>query len=1052
MVAMLEIKLLGSPQLLMEGQVFTGLRRKNRALLFYLAAQSHSISRDHFLSFFWPDSERSQAQKVLRTMIYDLRKTLGEAFQVEDEVIALTPGTFVDLNVFSSTLKSPIPTIQGLEKALELYRGDFLDGFSLPDASQFDDWAEAERERYRLKAIQGFASLAHLYENNGDFPPALEAIRRALKFDSLQEDLYRDLMRLLYKNGDRAGMIRQYEILRKLLDEELGVPPMPETRALYDALINDVFDTSQEIPALAQPARSLPPPTGIDIRPPSVKPGLQFTGRAAEISAFDSYASSGKLILFEGEPGIGKTRLVDEIIQRHQTGHSRRQSAASRPALILRGVAYELEQNLPYQPLIDILRGCLSHAELKNLLPGLNLAPAYLTELARLLPELLAQSPDIPAPEQPADEARLWESLLQFFQGLAQRWQIWLFLDDLHWADSATLAWLGYFIHRAVSPAYVLIATTRPADEKPNLTRLKQALLRDGRLVHIPLAPLTPDEMQALVTTIHPHQDNAFSQWLLSNAEGNPFFLKELVQYAYNSGRLGADGSPDPDKFPSSFIVPPTIQNLVESRFLRLSENARDILHLAAVIGREFDFQLLQDITSLSETQVIDALEELLSVRLIQSVQGGRYAFDHSLTLQVARQDMSPARRQLFHRRVAETLAVLPSGQVDSISGLISQHLIQAGLPARAAPYLLRAGQFAASLAVWEDAIAFYEQSLALENDEALLASIYLALGTASYHKGDFPAATDHLFNAVRLSQRHADLVLLEQAHLVLNLALIPQGRFDEAIAIARDLRQSGPSELALCAEFTWGSALSVESSHPKEAEFHLRQAGRLVQKPDAWQSRIGTAQILYQLAAVVGQQGRSQEAIDLYRQVLEMIEHKQASLDILRHIMLYNNLAYHLLLVGDPAAEETIRLGITLAREKGSLSHLPFLYSTSGEIALARGDLDTAEKYFRDGLSMAEQIPIQERIAGLTANLGLVDLRRGNLDQARECLASALRLARKIGSRHLEVRIRIWMAPLLSAEEARTCLNIAQDLAEEAGFQGLLQEIGDLRPDSDQR
>ena len=231
-----------------------------------------------------------------------------------------------------------------------------------------------------------------------------------------------------------------------------------------------------------------------------------------------------------------------------------------------------------------------------------------------------------------------------------------------------------------------------------------------------------------------------------------------------------------------------------------------------------------------------------------------------------------------------------------------------------------------------------------------------------------------------------------------------------------------------------------------------MRQAGRLVQEQDAWQSRIGTAQILYQLAAVVGQQGRSQEAIDLYRQVLEMIEHKQASLDILRHIMLYNNLAYHLLLVGDPAAEETIRLGITLAREKGSLSHLPFLYSTSGEIALARGDLDTAEKYFRDGLSMAEQIPIRERIAGLTANLGLVDLRRGNLDQARECFASALQLARQIGSRHLEVRIRIWMAPLLSAEEARTCLNIAQDLAEEAGFQGLLQEIGDLRPDSDQR
>src|SRR4029079_7927326 len=131
--------------------------------------------------------------------------------------------------------------------------------------------------------------------------------------------------------------------------------------------------------------------------------------------------------------------------------------------------------------------------------------------------------------------------------------------------------------------------------------------------------------------------------------------------------------------------------------------------------------------------------------------------------------------------------------------------------------------------------------------------------------------------------------------------------------------------------------------------------------------------------AAVVGQQGRSLEAIDLYRKALGMMERGEEKLDILRNIMLYNNLAYHLHLIGDPAASDYIREGIKLAQEKGSLTHLPYLYSTAGEIALAHEELDVAEQYFRDGLSLAEQIPIPERIAGCTANLGLVARRRGD-------------------------------------------------------------------------
>ena len=234
--------------------------------------------------------------------------------------------------------------------------------------------------------------------------------------------------------------------------------------------------------------------------------------------------------------------------------------------------------------------------------------------------------------------------------------------------------------------------------------------------------------------------------------------------------------------------------------------------------------------------------------------------------------------------------------------------------------------------------------------------------------------------------------------------------------------------------------------SHPQEAEQHLREAERLLREQKKnFESKVTFLQIKYSLAGVFGQQGRSSEAIAQFLEVLDILERGQGTLDTLRNIMLFNNLAYHLHLLGDPAAMGYVQKGIKLAQERGSLSHLPYLYSTSGEIALATGDLDTTEKYFRDGLALAEQIPIPERIAGMTANLGLVAKQRGDLTLARERLQSALKLVEPLGNHHLEVRIRIWLAPLLSSSDARRCLNSARMLAEQDGLSGLLEEINQL-------
>jgi tetratricopeptide (TPR) repeat protein len=429
---------------------------------------------------------------------------------------------------------------------------------------------------------------------------------------------------------------------------------------------------------------------------------------------------------------------------------------------------------------------------------------------------------------------------------------------------------------------------------------------------------------------------------------------------------------------------------------------------------------------------------------LIQSVQGGSYAFDHSLTLQVASLDMSPARRQLFHRKVAKALAALPAGQVDSLSGLISHHLVETGLPALAAPYLLRAGRHAASLAAWEEAISFYEQTLKVEQDAQQRVEILLAQGDARFHKGEMPEATDTYRLALDLARSTSNLVILEKTHLDLARSYFPQSRFAEAIALGRDLAQSGPPELGICVQFIWGAGLSIESPMPVEAEKHLRCAEQLLNEWPEYSGPVTSALLQYQLAAIVGQQGRSAEAVALYRMALASVQANEANLDMLRQIMLYNNLAYHLFFIHDPSAAGFAKSGIKLAQERGSLTHLPYLLSTSGEIALGQGDLAAAENFFSEGLKQAKRVtgvPF-EAIACLTANLGLVARQRRQDDLARKRFTEALAQADQVGNRHLVVRIHIWMAPLLPDEQARACVIKARTLAEEAGFQGLLEQL----------
>lgn len=1044
---MIEIQLLGPPRILVHGDTVDIPRRKSRALLYYLAAQSGPVMRESLLQFFWPDLSRSAGQQTLRTTLYGLRKELGGALDINGQQVGIQPAVQVDTRIFLSVVESPMPDQLSLISALGLYRGDFLDTFDLPDSAEFESWMVTERERFRRLVIRAYAQLSRLMGESGQYDAALEAIEKALAFDPLQEDLQREAIRLLYLAGDRPAAIRRYDQLRKMLLDELGVPPMVETRKLYDSILNDSPQPADHIAALplekGQPRRDQKERQ----QPDRDNAVLPFTGRAHELEILASSIKPTTLVLIEGEPGIGKTRLADHFL--------------SGPEFFpLCGAARELESGLAYQPVIEALRSLLAHPEWTRLSAamGRTMPTVWWAELSRLTPELARGNLSRPSNLPVHDESYLWEGLRQFLHALAAAVaprRLVLFLDDLHWADASTLGALGYLVRQSIpeetGPSF--LATARTAGARSAFSTFVYAMIRENRLVRIPLPRLNDTEIETISRSISPEYVFPLSNWLAQNSEGSPLVISELVRYAFSHQLLSRQSEKQPAVLNLSALsegptVPTTIYSLIQSRLVQLSDSAQRTLGAAVAIGREFNAEIVVKAAAISEQAALDALDELRDLGLIHPTQDLHYEFNHPLIMEVAYQEAGELRHRINHRRVAEAMIeVHGKGWAERNAGLVAFHFSEGQSHTRAAPYAMIAGRQAARLAAWREAASFYEMAMqGMEGPDRIPAM--MALGTVRQQAGQYVQSEDTLRKVIETARQFELLEYENDARLLLAHSLFTQARFDEALELAAEVYQSGSPIQKAKAEFVSGTAYSLEGMDLDSAWQHLKNSEILIleQLPEtspAFPAEI--ARVRFELGGIAAQQGKLEQAVSLYKSALDSACRSEDVQAMIWCILAHNNLAYHLHLLNDPQALGYLEQGLQLAREKGMLGQLPYLLSTRGEIALASGDLDTAQTVFSEGLALAERLKMDERVAGLTANLGRLDLARGNPLLATHRLSTALAKAEAVGTHHLAAQIRIWLAPLLPPQERLAQIQAARSFANSGGRRFLLKQIEEL-------
>lgn len=431
--AQLHIRLLGVPEVYWQDAPLAIARRQARALLYRLAASAHPVARDTVCYLFWPDVGESTARRNLSRLLTLLHNALPDSalLLARDDQIALHPHfAGSDTHAFEQlwTQWGADGNVNHLRQAAALYRGPFLDGFCLPDSPEFEAWASLERERWTRLVLQAMAALIEALMLDADYPAAIDYARRSLAIDVLAEDMHRRLIELYALAGQRGMALRHYERCVTVLERELGVTPMPETQAIYRAVLQGG----------ALGAISVSPPP----RPLWPAAETPLIGREAALAALDdsfrqARAGCGGVVLISGEPGVGKSRLLQEFA-----------GWVGSQALVLAGGCYPETSASPYQPLVEVLR---PHIHMRRF--EFESYPSWLADLAQLFPELRPAHPGLaqpPAGEPGWARARLFEALETLLLRLPQgNHPVVLLLDDLQWADSATLDWLAYLGRRS---------------------------------------------------------------------------------------------------------------------------------------------------------------------------------------------------------------------------------------------------------------------------------------------------------------------------------------------------------------------------------------------------------------------------------------------------------------------------------------------------------------------------------------------------------------------------------------------------------------------------
>ena len=943
------IYLLGTLRIERNGASINLDTRKASALIAYLAIAKQRQSRDTLAALLWPEFDQTHARATLRRTLSTLNKALGgDYLEISREYINLNynAGIWIDVDEFHKRLSKCQShnheqgeicpeCIQPLQAAVELYGGDFLAGFSLRDSSNFDDWQFFQADSLRRDFTGALERLIQCYSNSGNFDLAITYAQQWLALDRLNESAHRLLMQLFAWNGQQSAALHQYRECVQILNRELEVEPLETTTKLYQAIKEHQIPPSPvsksgsrkmsgtELENLSNVrmflSKNEPPAAPIE----TFQSSYPLVGRSNELlklnQVYDDIHASGQLVIIEGEAGIGKTRLAEEFLA----------TAQSKGAIVISARCYEGETQFAFGPIVAGLRSILAQGDVGMRLEAIPLP--WISEAARLVPELSTIRAGVPPPlplDSPGAQSRFFEGLRQTLYAVCKGVLPGIvFVDDIQWADGATLDLLNYLVRRLHEQSLCLLVTSRNKQPTYNnrVYQLQNEALRSGHASLLALSRLNLNSVRELALSSALHGEilkEDFIKRLYQETEGLPFFLIEYL-LAIHHGVISAESE--------DWSAPANVRELLHSRLNVLSETGKQLLGSAAVIGHSFDFDLVREVSGRSEEEIVIALEELMAQGLVEEVDASsnernlQYDFSHERLRSLVYEETSLARRRLLHRRVAEALIgrTRENRMIGTLAGQIAYHFEKSGNEAEAAKYFKLAGDYARSLYANTEALAHYRMALALgyvdaamlhenigdlltllgeyhraiksyETAAALcapssLANIEHKLGNVYERLGEWDLAQSHYETTLDILGRQDTGGERAAVYADWSLASYHRGQIEQAISLAEqalDLAESTQNSRALAQVHNILGMLASKQQKPEEAQHHLERSLTLAENLKEVSIQIA---VLNNLALVCKAVGEIERAITLTQEALALCESQG---DMHREAALFSNLA----------------------------------------------------------------------------------------------------------------------------------------------------------------
>jgi DNA-binding SARP family transcriptional activator len=949
--------ILGSLEVLDDGRPIALGGARQRALLALLVIHANeALAVARLIDELWGERPPATAAKTLQVHISRLRKTLARARSDRDSGILVTREPGYELRIDPERIDShrferliaegrrellarhPERAVSLLAEALALWRGSPLAEFA------YERFAQGETARLDELRVGAMEELIEAKLALGRHAEVVGELEQLIREHPYRERPRAQLMLALYRCDRQADALQAYQDARRTLVEELGIEPGQRLRELERAILAQ--DQDLAIPDRADVTASA--------GSPFEAAGAVFVGREPELAELiggldDASAGHGRLFLLIGEPGVGKSRLAEELARR----------ARGRGARLLIGRCWEAGGAPAFWPWVQLLRSYLGASDRGDLVSELGPGAG---EIAPILPELNELIPGLPHPTAPEPEGarfRLFHATAELLRRASAKRPLVLILDDLHAADTPSLLMLQFLARELGSMHVLVLAAVRDVDPVPGepLTAMLAEVAREPATRRMSLSGLSEREVAEFVQLTAAGIGSAeLAAELHAETEGNPLFVTETVRLL-----LAEDMRPEPGGA-VRLVVPQSVRDVISRRLAHLSAACNQMLALASILGRDFVLESLARVGEVSADELLDTLDEAMRARVIGEVPGvaDQLRFTHVVIRDTLYERLTPARRIPLHRLAVAALESLYGEHPRAHLAELAHHSIAGREFDKAVRYAWKAADRALALLAYEEAARLYQTALdALElegaADEESRCELLLSLGEAHGRAGNTPAAKAVFLEASDAARR------LGLSHQVARAAVGYGGR-TAWVRAAGDRRLVPLLEEGLNAI----GATDVEL----RARLLARLAGALRDEPSRDRRDL-----------------LSREAIELARRLGSPAALAYA-LDGRAEVILAPNTIPECLALGNELCEVAERIGDKERMVHGHMDRF-VVHVLLGETRGAHGDV-VAMTQIADELRQPVQL-WQARIADAMLALGL-----GMLSKGEELVAQALELGER--------------------------------------------------------